>query len=68
MTTNEVNRPTKKRAALSAALMTAACLSLAACNATRGAGEDVSSVGHDTSQAATNVQQGIANTTGAASR
>ncbi|EHH69109.1 hypothetical protein [Gluconobacter morbifer] len=59
---------TIRRLLLVTGLLTAAATSLSACNATRGAGEDVSAIGHTTSDAASATQQGVANATGAPTR
>jgi len=45
-------------------LLGSAAVGLSACNTARGMGQDVSSVGHDTSRAANSAQQGIARSTG----
>ncbi|GAD11164.1 entericidin A/B family lipoprotein [Gluconobacter japonicus] len=63
MTNNR--KSTFARLMLVSALLTGTAVSLSACNTTRGAGQDVSAVGHATSNAATSAQQGIANATGA---
>lgn len=50
---------TMARIALCAAFLSGAALSLSACNTVRGAGQDVSSVGHDVSRGATASQNAI---------
>ncbi|GBD57602.1 entericidin A/B family lipoprotein [Gluconobacter wancherniae] len=47
------------RVALSLTLLSGAAVSLSACNTMRGAGQDVSSVGHDVSRGANSAQAGI---------
>jgi len=48
-----------------AGLLVAVVGGLSACNTMRGAGQDVSSVGHDVARGANATQRGIAHATGA---
>jgi|GEM_PF-1276397 len=66
MTVNTTMRKSVVRVAAAVALMGSCALSLSACNATRGFGQDVSSVGHDMSHGANNAQNSIQKNTGAA--
>jgi len=47
-------------------LVVAVAGGLSACNTVRGAGQDVSSVGHDVARGANATQNGVAHATGAA--
>lgn len=56
------------RITLSITLLSGASLSLSACNTIRGAGEDVSSVGHDVARGANATQRSIARHTPASTK
>jgi len=51
------------RATLAVLLISGMAVGLSACNTVRGAGQDVTAVGHGVSNGATKTQQGIENAT-----
>ncbi len=60
--------PQRSRSTLATLALLAAGLALAGCNTLAGAGQDVSSVGHDLTGGAAATQSGIHSATGAAVR
>jgi len=65
---NKQRANTKLSLLAAALLLSTVAASVSACNTTRGAGQDVSSIGHDTSRAAAGTQNAIERSTTASPR